>query len=265
MAKHVCVLTGGGGVLCSAIAEGLSRTGMSVALLDIDVRKARVACDRIEESGGEAIALRGDVLNRHDLEDAADRLSGQLGAVDVLINGVGGNDKRATTSRERMFFDLPEEGIRNVFDLNFLGTLLPCQVFGRKMADRHEGVIVNIASMNALRPLTHIPAYSAAKAAVANFTAWLAVHMAQEYSPRIRVNAIAPGFFVTDQNRFLLQQQDGSLTERGQRVLSRTPMARFGDPSELIGAVKWLVSSEASFVTGVVLPIDGGFSAYSGV
>jgi NAD(P)-dependent dehydrogenase (short-subunit alcohol dehydrogenase family) len=205
------------------------------------------------------------VLDRGDLERAADETVKAFGRVDFLINGAGGNHPKATTSAEVPFFELPEDAVRFVFDLNFMGTFLASQVFGRVMAERKEGVILNIASMNALRPLTRIPAYSAAKAAVANFTQWLAVHMAQEYSPKIRVVSIAPGFFLTEQNRFLLLDERGELTERGKKIIDHTPMGRFGAPEDLIGAVVWLLSPAASFVTGVVIPIDGGFSAYSGV
>jgi NAD(P)-dependent dehydrogenase (short-subunit alcohol dehydrogenase family) len=186
--------------------------------------------------------------------------------VDILVNGAGGNKKQATTSPDLSFFDLPPDAIRWVFDLNFLGTLLPSQVFGQPMAEQGAGCILNVSSMNAFRPLTRIPAYSAAKAAVSNFTQWLAVHMAQEYSSRIRVNAIAPGFFLTEQNRFLLTEETtGNLTPRGRTIIEHTPMGRFGAPEDLVGTVVWLLSPAAAFVTGVVVPVDGGFSANSGV
>jgi NAD(P)-dependent dehydrogenase (short-subunit alcohol dehydrogenase family) len=186
--------------------------------------------------------------------------------VDTLINAAGGNNPRATTGPDLPFFDLPPDALRFVFDLNVVGTILPSQVFGRQMAQDGKGVILNISSMNALRPLTRIPAYSAAKAGVSNFTRWLSVHMAQEYSPRIRVNAIAPGFFLTAQNRFLLNdEQTGELTERGRTIIAHTPMDRFGDPADLLGTVIWLISPASSFVTGIVVPVDGGFSAFSGV
>ena len=259
------VLTGGGGVLCAAIARGLASVGAAVVLYDLDQEKAAGALGRIERDGGNGMALRGSVLDREDLERAAEAVTEKYGRIDVLINGAGGNHAEATTSDDRPFFSVPEESARFVFDLNFLGTVLPCQVFGRIMADREEGVILNIASMNAFRPLTRIPVYSAAKAAVANFTQWLAVYMSQNVSPRIRVNAIAPGFFLTEQNRFLLQKRNGELTERGRRILDHTPMARFGDPEDLLGPVLWLVSPASEFVHGVVIPVDGGFSAYSGV
>jgi NAD(P)-dependent dehydrogenase (short-subunit alcohol dehydrogenase family) len=199
------------------------------------------------------------------LQQANETIKAEFGKMDILINGAGGNHPSATTSAELSFFDLPIDALRRVGDLNLLGTILPCQVFGRGMAERGEGVILNISSMNAFRPLTRIPAYSASKAAVSNFTQWLAVHMAQNYSPRIRVNAIAPGFFIGQQNRRLLLNDDGSLTARGQSILAHTPMNRFGTPEDLFGAAMWLISPAAAFVTGVVIPIDGGFSAFSGV
>jgi len=261
----MCVVTGGGGVLCSVLARQLAERGASVVVLDLDADKAEQVATGIRSRGGNAMAVRASVLDRDSLNGAAGLIEKEFGRVDVLINGAGGNRPGATTGKDRSFFDLEDESIRSVFDLNFLGSLLPSQVLGRMMVKQGEGVILNIASMNALRPLTRIPAYSAAKAAIANFTQWLAVHMAQEYSPRIRVNAIAPGFFLTEQNRFLLQQEDGSLTKRGQQILDHTPMARFGEPEDLVGVVEWLVSPRADFVTGVVVPIDGGFSAFSGV
>lgn len=259
------MITGAGGVLCSCIAEGLAREGARIVVLDIVYDKARATLQRVQMAGSEGIALKTDVLSRKDLEQAAQITLDKFGRVDFLINGAGGNHPKATTSAELSFFDLPEESVRWVFDLNFFGTFLSSQVFGRLMAERGRGVILNIASMASFRPLTRTPAYSAAKAAVANFTQWLAVYMAQEYSPNIRVVAIAPGFFITEQNRFLLLDDRGELTERGQRIIDHTPMRRFGTPEDLLGAVKWLLSDEASFVTGVLIPVDGGFSAFSGV
>lgn len=261
----VAVITGGGGVLPSALAEGLARDGVRCVLLDLAEEKAEAALKCVHQAGSEGLALKTDVLSRADLEKAAEETVKAFGRVDFLINGAGGNHPRATTSKETPFFDLPEDAVRFVFDLNFLGTFLACQVFGKIMASQGEGVILNIASMNALRPLTRIPAYSAAKAAVANFTQWLAVHMAQEYSPKIRVVGIAPGFFLTEQNRFLLLDEKNELTERGKRIIEHTPLGRFGVPEDLVGVVRWLLSPAASFVTGVIIPIDGGFSAYAGV
>ena len=262
---RVAVVTGGGGVLCSAIAKGLAREGTIVVLLDLALDKAEAVVESIRSEGGVGMAIQASVLDRQDLESAAEKILESYGRLDVLINGAGGNHPQATTSDDMSFFDLPEESVRFVFDLNFLGTLLPSQVFGRIMADTGKGVILNIASMNAFRPLTRIPAYSAAKAAVTNFTQWLAVHMAQNVSKDIRVNAIAPGFFLTEQNRFLLTVESGDLTPRGSQIIDHTPMGRFGEPEDLVGTVQWLISADSSFVHGVVVPIDGGFSAYSGV
>ena len=266
LAGRVAAITGGGGVLCGTMARALGKNGVRVAVLDLNGEAAeRVAAD-VRTAGGEAIAVVVDVLDRASVEAAAQQVVDAFGQVDILINGAGGNKKQATTSPELSFFDLPADAVRWVFDLNFLGTLLPCQVFGKLMAERGEGCILNISSMNAFRPLTRIPAYSAAKAAVSNFTQWLAVHMAQEYSPRIRVNAIAPGFFLTEQNRFLLTDEATSeLTPRGQTIIDHTPMGRFGEPEDLVGTVLWLLSPGAAFVHGVVVPVDGGFSAFSGV
>ena len=207
-----------------------------------------------------------DVMDKTALEQARAEIFQQFSSIDILINGAGGNRPAATTSADRSFFDLDQEAIEDVFHLNFTGTLLACQVFGKGMAEQGHGTIVNIASMNALRPLTRIPAYSAAKAAVANFTQWLAVHMAHEYSGHIRVNAISPGFFLTEQNRYLLTEAEtGVLTPRGQAILSHTPLNRFGAPEDLVGTVIWLVSPASGFVTGMVVPVDGGFSAFSGI
>jgi len=266
LAGRVAAITGGGGVLCGTMAHALGKNGVRVAVLDLSGEAAeRVAAD-VRAAGGEAIAVVVDVLDRASVEAAARQVVDAFSRVDILINGAGGNKKQATTSAELPFFDLPSDAVRWVFDLNFLGTLLPCQVFGKLMAEQGEGCILNVSSMNAFRPLTRIPAYSAAKAAVSNFTQWLAVHMAQEYSPRIRVNAIAPGFFLTEQNRFLLTDEaTGELTPRGRTIIEHTPMGRFGEPEDLIGTVLWLLSPGAAFVHGVVVPVDGGFSAFSGV
>jgi NAD(P)-dependent dehydrogenase (short-subunit alcohol dehydrogenase family) len=259
-------ISGATGVLCSALARALADCGANIAALVRDTARADKLLAAMSGTPGKHKAIVIDVLDRKAVEKAADECLATFGTVDALINGAGGNHPQATTNPERSFFDLPIESFRFVADLNLLGTVLPSQVFGRAMAQRKQGVILNITSMNAFRPLTRIPAYSAAKAAVSNFTQWLAVHLAQEYSPAIRVNAIAPGFFLTDQNRFLLtDKESGALTARGNSILSHTPMARFGTPDDLVGATLWLLSPAASFVTGIVVPIDGGFSAFSGV
>ncbi len=262
----VAVVTGGGGVLCGTLSRALARAGVKVAVLDILPDAAEAVVADIEADGGVSLAVQCDVLDRESLEAAAEAVLAEFGRVDILINGAGGNKKQATTSETETFFDLPADAVQWVFNLNFIGTLLPSQVFGELMADRGKGTILNVSSMNAFRPLTRIPAYSGAKAAVSNFTQWLAVHMNQEYSSDIRVNAIAPGFFLTEQNRFLLtDEQSGDLTPRGQTIINHTPMGRFGDPDDLISTVIWLLSEGSSFVTGIVVPIDGGFSAFSGV
>jgi NAD(P)-dependent dehydrogenase (short-subunit alcohol dehydrogenase family) len=260
------VITGGAGILGGEIACALVGCGASVAIVDREPALADRLIDRLEAGSGRAIILYGDVLQPAALEETAQKVLEEFGQVDCLINGAGGNHPSATTGPVQSFFDLPADAFRFVTELNITGTVLPSQAFGRHMADRGEGVILNISSMNALRPLTKIPAYSAAKAAVSNFTQWLAVHMAQEYSPRIRVNAIAPGFFLTIQNKFLLVDEDTKeLTPRGKSIIDHTPMGRFGDPEDLLGTVLWLLSPASAFVTGVVVPIDGGFSAFSGV
>jgi NAD(P)-dependent dehydrogenase (short-subunit alcohol dehydrogenase family) len=262
----VIVITGAGGVLCGTMAKALGDAGAKIAVLDLIETAAKKVADEIKANNGKAIAVKCNVLDKKTLQDAKEKIIDELGAVDVLINGAGGNKKEATTSPELSFFDLPIEATRFVFDLNFIGTLLPTQVFAKDMAERGAGIILNISSMNAFRPLTKIPAYSAAKAAVSNFTQWLAVHVCQNYSKDIRVNAIAPGFFLTEQNRFLLtEEKTGKLTERGKTIIDHTPMGRFGQPEELVGTVMWLLSDAAKFVTGIVVPIDGGFSAFSGV
>jgi NAD(P)-dependent dehydrogenase (short-subunit alcohol dehydrogenase family) len=260
------VLTGGGGVLCSTMSKALAQAGAKVAVLDILPDAAERVAAEIREAGGDAVAVQCDVLDKASVESAAQAILGKFGRVDILVNGAGGNRKEATTSPELSFFDLPPDAVRWVFNLNFLGTLLPSQVFGRIMVEQKGGVILNVSSMSAFQPLTRILAYSAAKAAVSNFTQWLAVHMAQEYSPEIRVNALAPGFFLTEQNRFLLtNREDSSLTLRGQQIIDHTPQKRFGVPEDLLGAMFWLLSPTSKFVTGIIVPVDGGFSAFSGV
>jgi len=260
------VVTGGAGVLCAALCRALAAAGAKVAVLDLNAEAAESLAADIRSSGADSIGLACNVLEKESLEAAAQEVLAKFGRVDILINGAGGNKPAATTNPEQTFFDLPADALRWVIDLNLMGTILPSQVFGKLMAGQKSGVILNISSMNAFRPLTRIAAYSAAKAGVSNLTQWLAVHMAQEYSPDIRVNAIAPGFFLTEQNRFLLtDKENGELTPRGQSIIQHTPLGRFGAPDDLLGTVFWLLSPASAFVTGIVVPVDGGFSAFSGV
>lgn len=277
LSGSTAVVTGGGGVLCGSMAEALAEAGAQVAIADLREEAAAAVADRIKAAGGKAIGVACNVLEKASLEEAHAKVMEAFGAPGILVNGAGGNHPKGTTSKEYLeaadlqgvvegvqsFYDLDPQGIQFVFNLNFLGTLLPTQVFTREMAAAGKGTIINISSMNAFTPLTKIPAYSAAKAAVSNFTQWLAVHFSRV---GVRVNAIAPGFFLTDQNRSLLTKTDGSWTPRAETILAHTPMAKFGEPSDLRGALLWLVSDEASgFVTGTVIPVDGGFSAFSGV
>jgi NAD(P)-dependent dehydrogenase (short-subunit alcohol dehydrogenase family) len=260
------VITGGTGILGGDIACALVNCGANVAVLDLNLKPAQALLERMGERAPQALAVEANVLDAASLRQAAHTVLEKFGGLDCLVNAAGGNKPQATTSPNLSFFDLPVDAMRWVFDLNILGTMLPCQVFGKLMADQGRGTILNISSMNSFRPLTRIPAYSAAKAGVSNFTQWLAVHMAQQHSPKIRVNAIAPGFFLTAQNRFLLyDEQTRELTPRGQTIIGHTPMNRFGEPEDLFGAVLWLLSDASAFVTGIIVPIDGGFSAYSGV
>ncbi len=262
LTDKTALLTGGGGALGAVFARALAQAGAKVWVTDLTEERARKVVDALRADALAAEPLAVDVRDREALLKAESR----IGEIDILINAAGGNSPAATTSAEQSFFDLPVTALREVMDLNYIGgALLPSQVFGKSMVNR-GGVILNVSSMNALRPLSRIPGYSAAKAAVSNFTQWLAVHMAMEYNPRIRVNAIAPGFFLTDQNRYLLTDAaSGELTARGRAIIDHTPMGRFGDPQELAGVVLWLCSDAASFVSGVVVPVDGGFSAHSGV
>ncbi|RPD91774.1 SDR family oxidoreductase [Aureibaculum marinum] len=274
--NKVIVLTGAGGVLCSTLAEALAKKGNKIAVLDLRIEAAEKVANKIKDVGGTAIAVAADVLKKESLEVARNEVNDILGSCDILINGAGGNHPLGTTSNPflykedllndsddfKTFFDLDSEGIKFVFDLNFIGTLLPTQVFARDMVGKEGCSVLNISSMNAFTPLTKIPAYSGAKAAVSNFTQWLAVHFSKV---GIRVNALAPGFFLTDQNRSLLTHEDGSLTQRGQQIIDQTPMGRYGEPEDLIGTTLWLCGEGSKFVTGVVVPIDGGFAAYSGV
>ena len=275
LSGKVAVVTGGGGILCSGMSKAIAECGAKVAILDLRKEAADKVADEIKAAGGTAMGVACNVLDRASLEEAYALIKKEFGPCDILLNGAGGNNPKGTTDNEVMskadltategknFYNLDPTGIQFVFNLNFLGSLLPTQVFSRGMVERGRGTILNVSSMNAFRPLTKIPAYSAAKAGVSNFTQWLAVHFSKA---GVRVNAIAPGFFLTDQNRALLTKPDGSLTPRGEKILSLTPMGRFGSPEDLVGTVLWLLNEEAAgFVTGVVVPIDGGFNAFSGV
>ena len=274
LSGKVAVVTGAGGVLCSEFAKVLARAGAKVALLNRTQEKAQKYADEINAAGGVAIAYGCNVLDKAQTYAVAEQVLADLGPCDILINGAGGNNPKATTDKEyyedgdidsdtKSFFDLDEEGVENVFNLNFLGTLIPTQAFARQMLGREGCCILNISSMNAFTPLTKIPAYSGAKAAVTNFTQWLAVHFSRQ---GIRVNAIAPGFFSTAQNAKLLWNEDGTPTARTGKILAATPMGRFGESKELSGALLFLLNNEAAgFITGVTIPVDGGFSAYSGV
>lgn len=267
ISRKSIVITGGGGVLGSFIALELAKLGAKVAVLDINELAAQEAVNEILKAGGKAVAVKCDVLDRKSLEQAREKILAEFGKIDALLNAAGGNSPKATTDEEfftgnpsiKNFFALEPDGVQFVFNLNVLSAIIASQVFCK---DLKEGVVINFSSMNAFRPLTKIPAYSAAKAALSNFTQWLAVHFAKQ---GIRVNAIAPGFFLTKQNEFLLTNKDGSLTERGNNVIAHTPAGRFGKPEDLVGTIVWLLSEESRFVTGTVIPIDGGFSAYSGV
>src|SRR5215210_6704409 len=264
----VAIVTGATGVLGGAMARSLARSGARVAVLGRREERARRVAEEIEGVGGEALALPTNVLDRARLEDARDALLGRWEKVDILVNAAGGNVPAATLSDDVGVFRLPENALRQVIDLNFLGTLLPCQVFGAAMvegSDEPDGCIVNISSMAASRPLTNVVGYSAAKAAVENLTRWLAAELARKHGPGLRVNAIAPGFFLGEQNRALLVNEDGSPTERGRAIVGHTPAGRFGEPEELVGTLIWLSSPAARFVTGAVVPVDGGFGAFAGV
>ncbi|MRG90433.1 SDR family oxidoreductase [Polyangium spumosum] len=263
---EVALVTGGSGVLGAMFCRTLAAAGARVAVMGRRLDPCEALAHSIRADGGDALAVSCDVLDTEALKAAARDVEATLGPVTILVNGAGGNHPKGTTGPDRSLFELDPAAFGEVFDLNVQGTLRPCQVFGRGMAERGRGSIVNITSLSADRPLTRVAAYSAAKAAVVNLTRWLAVHMAQSYGPNIRVNALAPGFFLTEQNRFLLTDHDtGALTERGRSIHSHTPMARMGAPEDLSGALLFLASSASAFVTGIVLPVDGGFSAQSGV
>ncbi len=261
----VAVVTGGTGVLGSAMARGLAAAGARVGILGRRAQKAADVAGAIEEAGGEAMVLRADVLDKAQLEASREVVVSTWGGVDVLINAAGGNVAAATVVGDLTFFKVGQEALEQVLELNLMGSILPSQVFGEVMAERASGSIINISSMAAQKSLTRVVGYSAAKAAIDNFTKWLAVELAQKYGPSLRVNAIAPGFFIGEQNRALLLNEDDSLTERGRLIVDHTPMGRFGEPEELVGTAVWLSSDAARFVTGVVVPVDGGFSAFSGI
>ncbi len=272
----VVAITGGGGILCSTIALAFADQGAKVCVMDLNIESAQAVSEKINTAGGIAIAVQADVLDRESLQRAKNKITEKFGPCDILINGAGGNHPLGTTSNSylfkedllkttedlKTFFDLDVNGIQFVFNLNFIGTFLPTQVFSKDMVGRTGCNILNISSMNAFTPLTKIPAYSGAKAAVSNFTQWLAVHFSKV---GIRVNALAPGFFLTDQNRSLLTNEDGGLTPRGTTIIDQTPMGRFGEPEDLVGTTLWLSSEQSKFITGIVVPIDGGFNAFSGV
>ena len=263
---QVAVITGAGGVICGTMARELAKKGVRVALLDLFVESAQKIADEITAAGGDALAVKANVLDRVSLEAAKEAVLAHFGQVDILINGAGGNKKEATVSPERDFFHLDLDAFKWVFDLNVTGAVLTTMVFGELLAKQGHGNVINIASMSSYHPLTNTAAYCGAKAAVANFTEWMATHFNLNYSNDIRVNAIAPGFLLTNQNRYLLtKEEDGSPTPRGERVLAKTPMGRYGQPEEMVGPVIFLCSKAASFVNGAVIPIDGGFASYWGV
>ncbi|MBN1136907.1 MAG: SDR family oxidoreductase [Anaerolineae bacterium] len=259
-------VTGGAGALGGDVVVALAGCGANVMILDLRLGRVPVIKERLGPRVSQVEAREVNVMDRDSLTQAGAAINERFGGLDGLVNAAGGNSPRATVSPELSFFDIPEEAMRFVLDLNLLGTIMPCQILTKQMVERGKGVILNYSSMNAFRPLTNIAAYSASKAGITNFTAWLAVYLAQNYSGKIRVNAIAPGFFIGEQNRFLLiDQETGGLTARGNKIMEHTPMGRFGVPEDLLGTVLWLLSPASAFVTGITVPVDGGFSAYAGV
>lgn len=261
----VAVLTGGGGVLAAEIGRGMAAAGATVILLDIREENAKATAAEIEKTGGVAVGMAGNVLDKESLEAVCADIVAKYGKVDILLNAAGGNQPGATIGPDKTVFDLELDALDKVTNLNFKGTVIPSLVFGKAMADRGEGSIINISSMTAMQAVTRVVGYSASKAAVQNFTLWMGTELAQKFGDKLRVNAIAPGFFIGDQNRALLINEDGSLTPRSEDILRNTPMGRFGEASELIGACVYLSSPAASFVTGTVMAIDGGFNMFSGV
>lgn len=265
LTAKVAIVTGGTGVLGSAMCKALARAGASVIILGRRKDAADQLAKEIIESGGNALGISADVLNKEQLITARENILKKFGRIDILVNGAGGNMPGAVVMPDKTIFDLNIDDFRSVVDLNLTGSLLPTQVFGEALIKDKQGVIINISSMTAIRPLTRVLGYGAAKAAISNFTQWLAVEMAKKFGEGIRVNAIAPGFFLTEQNRNLLTNADGSLTERGQLIIRGTPFGRFGEPDELSGTLLWLCSDASKFVSGIVVPVDGAFSAYGGV
>jgi NAD(P)-dependent dehydrogenase (short-subunit alcohol dehydrogenase family) len=259
------VITGGTGVLGASMSKALAEAGANVAIVGRRIEVGQKLVDEIIKAGGKAIAVKADVLQKDELIKAKETVLSTFGTIDILVNGAGGNMPGATIPPDKTFFDLDTKAFQQVVDLNLLGTVLPSQVFGEVLAKKKSGVIINISSMSAFRPITRVVGYSAAKAAVSNFTGWLAIEMAKKFGEGIRVNAISPGFFITEQNRALLTNPDGSLTARGASVIQNTPFGRFGEPSELIGTLLWLCSDASKFVSGVDVPVDGGFNAFCGV
>jgi NAD(P)-dependent dehydrogenase (short-subunit alcohol dehydrogenase family) len=262
----IAVITGAGGAICGEIAKAFTGEGVLVAIWDISLDAAQRICEEIRSSGGNAIAIECDACEKSRVATALKETLSKYGTIDILVNGAGGSRKETTTSNDLTFFDIEPEDMKAIFSLNYLSAVIPAQTVGRIFAEKKSGVILNISSIAGISPLTRAISYSDGKAAVNSFTRWLAVHMAQGYSPNIRVNAIAPGFMLTEQNRFLLiDKKTGEMTERGKQIIKSVPMARYGKPQEIVGAALWLVSDTANFVTGAVIPLDGGYSAFSGV
>jgi NAD(P)-dependent dehydrogenase (short-subunit alcohol dehydrogenase family) len=264
--NKIAVITGAGGVICGRIASTLAEEGVSVAIWDLSLEAARGKSDEIINSGGRALAVQCDVTSKEAVARALEQTLAEFGTVDILINGAGGSRKQTTTSPELSFFDIDPADMESVMAINYMSAVVPSQAIGRVFAEKQSGVILNISSVAGISPLTRAISYSNGKAATNSFTQWLAVHMAKEYSPKIRVNALAPGFVLTEQNRFLLiDEETGNITQRGKNILKNVPAGRYGEPDEMLGAALWLVSDQAAFVTGAIIPVDGGFTAYCGV